>query len=358
MNRGMWRDRASLKMLVALLGALTLGALVFAGCGGSGASDEDTKTAVTVAPDSSGAEYTGQIRLAMSQWVGYSGLFVAQDEGFFKDAGLDVKLTFIDDPGQRYAAVKSNKLEGVAASVDALARVPSQGVPLTTVYGLDTSAGGDGIVAKNEIASVEDLKGQQIGVSLGSSAEWFLYYVLKQSGIGIDDVKTQNMTSGDAGSAFVAGKIPAAVTWEPYLTEAEKTDFGHVVASSADYPNIIADSLAFRSDFLVEHPGTATKLIDAVVKAHDWIRENPDEAYPIIGKHMGLSAKETADTLEVVKLLTVPENQEFFGTSEDPGPIYQISDEAADFWKQSGQIQEVKPATDYVNPNFVAALSS
>jgi hypothetical protein len=90
--------------------------------------------------------------------------------------------------------------------------------------------------------------------------------------------------------------------------------------------------------------------------AHQWIRDNPDQAYGIIGKRMRLSSKDTAYTLKVVKLLTVPENKNFFGTTAAPGDLFKISDEAAKFFKQSGPIQEVKPPSSYINLDFVSGF--
>jgi len=64
------------------------------------------------------------------------------------------------------------------------------------------------------------------------------------------DLKAIDMKAGDAGSAFVAGKVDAAVTWEPWLPRAKETPFGHVLLSSDKTPGIIVDSLAFKPDFL------------------------------------------------------------------------------------------------------------
>src|SRR3989442_14285349 len=71
--------------------------------------------------------------------------------------------------------------------------------------------GGDGILAKNTIKSVQDLKGQKVAVNQGSVSEWFLAQVLQKNGLSLADVKEQNMKSGEAGAAFVAGQVDVAV---------------------------------------------------------------------------------------------------------------------------------------------------
>ena len=71
------------------------------------------------------------------------------------------------------------------------------------------------------------------------------------------------MKAGDAGSAFVAGKVDAAVTWEPWLSKAKETPFGHVLLSSDKTPGIIVDSLAFKPDFLKKRGADVKKIVAA-----------------------------------------------------------------------------------------------
>jgi len=118
------------------------------------------------------------------------------------------------------------------------------------VLALDDSHGGDGMVAKKEIKTIKDLKGKTVAAQLGGGASYFwLAYVLGQNGLKLSDLKLVDMKAGDAGSAFVAGKVDAAVTWEPWLSKARETPFGHVLLSSDRTPGIIVDSLAFKPIF-------------------------------------------------------------------------------------------------------------
>src|SRR5256885_7411990 len=99
----------------------------------------------------------------------------------------------------------------MASRLDAFARQQSNGVAAVEVFPIDASVGGDGILAKNTIQSVADLKGRTVGVNQGSVSEWFLAQVLEKNGLHLSDVKEQNMTSGAAGAAFLASKLDVAV---------------------------------------------------------------------------------------------------------------------------------------------------
>jgi len=103
------------------------------------------------------------------------------------------------------------------------------------VVAIDDSNGGDGIVALKDIKSIADLKGRKVAVNEGSVSEFYLNVLLGKAGLKESDLKTVNMTAADAGSAFVAKRVDAAVTWEPWLTRGKTTDFGHLLANSATH---------------------------------------------------------------------------------------------------------------------------
>src|SRR5256885_4502858 len=178
---------------------VVLGLLV-AVCGGTTGTGTDGK-------------FNGTINIASSTWTGYAIIYVANAKETWKSHGLDVKFQDVEDPNDRLIALTAGRLEGMASTVDAFARAQSNGVPAVGVFPIDASVGGDGILAKNTIKSVQDLKGQKVAVNQGSVSEWFLHQVLQKNGLSLADVKEQNMKSGKAGAAFVAGQVDVAGEW-------------------------------------------------------------------------------------------------------------------------------------------------
>src|SRR3954452_18144236 len=233
-------------LLVALL------AMTAAGCGGS--------------DDGSSSSDSNSIKLAFSTWNGYAGLVIGVESGVFQDAGLDVTYDVIEDPVQRFNAFKAGEFDAIATTPDTFSRNYARGIETVQVLPLDRSLGGDGIVATNDVTSIDQLPDQTVAVSQGSTSQWFLGYVLQQNGISLDDVDQANLTAADAGAAFAAGRVPVAVTWEPWLTRAEKNPDGHVLVSTEDYPDIITDGVAFSPDFVDQNPDTVQKFVDAYGK--------------------------------------------------------------------------------------------
>ena len=328
----------------SLLPLFILPAIVLSACGsqstGSGAS----------------AKFTGTIHIASSTWTGYAPLYVATSRNIWKNHGLTVDFADVEDPVLRLNALKANQLQGMASTVDAFARAQSQGVPAVEVFPIDASVGGDGILAKNSIQTVQDLRGKTIAVNQGSVSEWFLGQVLQKNGLSLSDVKEQNMTSGLAGSTLVAGRIDVAVTWEPWLSRASHTSFGHVLVSSKAYPDLIMDSFAFRKDFIDKYPGTVKDFISAYYEAYNWMKANPDAANTVIGTAVKENATDVQADLSTMTIFDLSAAKQVMGTATNHGKIYTNVKAAADFWKAQNAItSEVNP-DDAINPSFINSL--
>ena len=82
-----------------------------------------------------------------------------------------------------------------------------------------------------------------------------------------EDVKAVEMKASEAASALMAGKVPAAVTWEPHITKAAAA--GNIILSTTkDTPALIADVLALHADFVKANPDTVQKLVAASVRSN------------------------------------------------------------------------------------------
>jgi NitT/TauT family transport system substrate-binding protein len=219
---------------------------------------------------------------------------------------------------------------------------------------MDDSYGGDGIVAKKEIKTVKDLKGKTVAAQLGAGASYFwLNYVLSQNGLKLSDLKAVDMKAGDAGAAFVAGKVDAAVTWEPWLSKAKETPFGSVLLSSDKTPGIIVDSLAFKPAFLKERGADVKKIVAAWNEAVKFAADNPKDADAIMAKFTNQKPEEFTKEKAGVRFYGEKENKEYFGTSQKPGLLYKVTQRAADLWFDLKFIKSKPKATDLIDGSFL-----
>jgi NitT/TauT family transport system substrate-binding protein len=304
-----------------------------------------------------GLAAAGTIRIGHTTWVGYGPMYLARDLGYFKDMGLDVDLQVIEDSSLYMAAAAAGKLDGSLSTIDEIMKYRSDDFCFKAVYTLDDSYGGDGLLVQNDVSKIQDLKGVQVAMNEGSTSEfWFAYY-LKQNGMTPDDVVVSNMSADDAAAAFMAGSIPAAVTWEPNLTLAKKSGKGKVLVDSTAIPGVIVDVVELSCDVIKNQPDDVKALVAGLNKANEYIKSNQEDAYKIMAKGVGgylTDPKDFADSAKGVRFYDEAMNKEYMGTIEKPGPLGDLVTLGGEIWTGLGH--EMKMKIDYgtiVDTSFV-----
>ena len=296
------------------------------------------------------------VKIAHSTWVGYGPLYIAQDKGFFKKNGVDVELIVMEDPKERFPTLMADKIQMIASTVDTALLYLKKPNDFQYVVAIDDSNGGDGIVAVKGIASIADLKGKKVAVNEGSVSEFYLNVLLGKAGLKESDLDTVNMTAGDAGGAFVAKRVDAAVTWEPWLTKGKSTDFGHLLVDSSSTPGLITDVIIVKTSWANEHKKDVEGIVKAWNEAVAYYRSNPDEAIPIMAKGVGgwlKDPKEFKATLPGIKFYGADDNRAFFGTEAKPGPLATTVKDAIDVWSSHGKLQVKVTPADLISYSFV-----
>jgi NitT/TauT family transport system substrate-binding protein len=288
----------------------------------------------------------GEMRLGMTTWVGYGPLFLARDKGFFNENGLDVELRIIEDASLYMAAIAAGELDGNASTIDEIMKYRSQEFCFKAVLALDDSHGGDGVLVQEGVNSLKDLKGQQVGLNEGSVSQFWFNILLTREGMSETDLQITNMTADDAAAAFIAGQIPAAVTWEPHLSLVRTKKQGKVLIDSAQTPGLIVDVVALTCDYIQKNPKDVEALVKGVYKAVEFIKTNPEEAYAIMAKGVGGYLEKPADFAEAakgVRFYDSARNLEFFGTPEK-GEAKDLMELGNKIW---GGFQKMKMTINY-----------
>jgi NitT/TauT family transport system substrate-binding protein len=83
--------------------------------------------------------------------------------------------------------------------------------------------------------------GKTVGLDKSSTSYFFFLTAIEKAGVAEDALTIHEMGASDAGAAFVAGRLEAAVSWEPWLSKASGREGGHVLVSSKDFPRTIVD---------------------------------------------------------------------------------------------------------------------
>jgi len=278
-----------------------------------------------------------KLTVAHSTWIGYGALYVAKEKGFFKKAGLDVDLKIIEASSDALAAMQGGQIDVVASTVDNFSLFAGNGANLSLLMALDESAGGDGIVAKNDIATVADLKGRTVGVQKGSVSQFLLAQALDKAGLAMEDIKAIDMKSGDAGAAFVAGSIDAAVTWQPWLGKAVASGSGKILIDTKSMPGLIVDALATRSEFATENAADFKAFVRAYFEAVDFLKADPAASNEIIARNLKMSKETLEESLNDVRFFTAKDNADFFAGTASPAS--KLVTNAGEFYHRIGVLR-------------------
>lgn len=335
----LWQKMISLTLAASLTMAV-------AGCGAP---------AKEAASSSSGSDKPAQeVLIGQSSWIGFAPLYIAEEKGFFKKHGADVKIQSIESKADSKSALAAGRIQGVSTTADTHVVNAAAGIDIAQVLALDTSSGGDGIIAKKDFKSIEDLKGKKVALDTTGGADFFWFqYLLKEKGMTIKDFDVQSMAAGDAGAAFVAGKVDAAITWQPWLSKASATDFGYTMLDSKASPGVIVDTFAMRKDFIKDHPEAVQAIIDGWYDALDFLKSNPDEAIAIMAKRLGEKPENLKKELGDVTFYDEAGNKTYFGTKDNPGDFYKIVKTASDLWVSVGLIDKAVDAASIIDGSFL-----
>lgn len=279
----------------------------------------------------------GTLSIGHTTWVGYGTLYLARDLGYFKEQGLEVEMTTIEEASMYMAAQASGKLSGSASTIDEILKYRSKGFCFKAVAALDDSHGGDGVLVGKQINSLQELKGKPIAVNEGSVSQFWLAYLLKHANMSLDDLEVQNMTADDAATAFIAGRVPAAVTWEPHLSLVRQKDQGKVLVDSSSTPGVIVDVVALNCDVIDKQPEDVKALVKGLYKAVEYTKQNPEKAYEVMAKGVGgflADPKDLAEAAKGVRFYDQAMSEKLLGTPGQPGDIKGIIRLANETWSK------------------------
>lgn len=264
-------------------------------------------------------------------WIGYTGLFVAKDKGYFAAEGLDVEPKLFSAPGDGIPPVMNGDLDMHFTTLDTVVKADDKDQGAVVVpFLIDASRGADAFIAKPQFASVKDLKGKKVAATVGECNHLLLLKALDSAGLKETDVQLVNMNPDDAGTAFASGSLDGAVTWEPWITKATSAGQGHVVFSSKEAPYVIIDVAILSPKHASKEKSEA--FLRAMAKAHDFILANPAEAAAIAGKAFEQTPEEAGAMLTKVKFFTKAENFSEVGTPAAPGPMIGATKDLIDFF--------------------------
>mgnify|MGYP004480104153 FL=1 len=221
----------------------------------------------------------------------YAPQYVAIEEGYFKDEGLDMTLITGFGADKTMTAVISGEADigfmGAESSIYAYQEGATD--PVVNFAQL-TQRAGNFLVAREEMPDFkwEDLKGRKVlGGRKGGMPEMVFEYILKQN--GLDPQKDlsidQSIDFGATAAAFTGdNSADFTVEFEPSATALEKQGAGYVVASlGVDSGYVPYTSYSAKTSYMEKNPDIMQKFTNALQKGMDYVQKHtPEEIARVI----------------------------------------------------------------------------
>jgi NitT/TauT family transport system substrate-binding protein len=289
-----------------------------------------------------------KVTVAMSGWTGFAPLSLAEKTGIFKKHGVDVTIKFIPQK-DRHLAIASGDVQCAATTVETWLVWNANGVATRQVVQLDKSFGADGMVVRNGIAKIADLKGKTVAASAPGTAPYFtLAWMLKKNGLSVKDVKIATLEPGPAAQAFIAGQNDAAMTYEPYLsTVREKPEAGKIIATTLDYP-MVMDTFGCTPKFISEQPKLVQGMVNAYFDAVDQIKKEPKASFDVMGAVVKQTGEQFEKSQSYLRWQDRAANQKFFA-----GDIQAFSKEATELLLELGIIKSAPDVASIIDTRFI-----
>lgn len=314
------------------------------------------------------------VRFAINVWAGWAPIIYA-NEGFrankvWKAPGgkdFKVELVLIDDPVAMRDAFASGDIHVGWATVDMLPllmeSLQKDSRTMPRVYQqIDWSNGGDGIVVREGIKTMSELRGKTIVLAQNSPSHFFILNALINAGVQPAEVNFK--FTGDAfqaAAAYNADKsIAGCVTWAPDIYNLESVKGNRLIVTTATANKLIADVWYTRADFAKDHRDVAEGLVrgifDAMIELKD--QENKVKVAKWMADGYSIPESETLGMLGDAHWTNFAENRSFFLNQNNPTNFERTYNTAFFLYRRIGAVSKKIPYDQIMDFSIIKKLSN
>jgi NitT/TauT family transport system substrate-binding protein len=300
------------------------------------------------------------VRFALNVWAGWGPIILAND-GF--KAGKEwktpdgksfkVELVLIDNPVAMRDAYASGDVHIGWATLDMVPLfmegfVDSAGKPrdsrvMPRIYQqVDWSNGGDGIVVRENIKTVADLRGKKMVLAQNSPSHYFALNMLVAGGVQPSEVQmVYTEDAFQAAAAFNAQKdISACVSWAPDIYNLEKVRGNRLLVTTATANKLIADVWFARADFAKDHPAILEGIVRGIFDSMEALKseEAKRRCAELMSQGYNIPATDTYSMFGDAHSTNWAENYQFFVNQNNPTNFERIWSQSYYLYRRIGAI--------------------
>lgn len=298
------------------------------------------------------------IRIGASYWPGQFWADIANQKGWFKEAGLNVEM--VDTNADYFASfdqVVKGELDIVAFTLYDLTLYQARGNDVVGFLASDYSSGADALVVRPGIGTVRDLAGKKIGLPKGTYLEYMWAVLLGRNDLKPDAVQIVEMSAEKGADELRSGRVDAIFTWEPFVGDALAKTGGKKLFDSSQIPGISWTIYASRGDFLRQHSSEIHKLMQVWKRTEEYIHKEPNEAYAIVAEVNRTTVAEVRAFAQLDKSLNPNENRAAFSYAGGFDSLHGSARRMNDFQIQAGLVNNQIESPKLLDSSFIHELT-
>ena len=244
--------------------------------------------------------------------------------GYFKDEGLEPKITYLKGGTATAQALISKQVDFSTNSIDHAFKAAAQGKDDLRMVVLMNQTPGMVLVVdsrrKDKVKSIADLKGMRLGVtSKGSATNMVLAFLLSKNGVSPDDVTVVKAGSSTFPPALKNGDIDGGIALEPFASMMVEQGDAYVLQrlitvedsrQAFGGPYNLA-GIVTRQDVIDSNPEQVQKVVNAIVRALKWMQKHTEEeiADALLSEVVGSDKARYVRTLKLLKEFYSPDGK-------------------------------------------------
>jgi NitT/TauT family transport system substrate-binding protein len=294
------------------------------------------------------------LKIAFSDWPGWTAFEIGIQKGWFKEEGVDVDFSWFEyTPSME--AFAAGKVDAVMMTMGDALVTGAPGARSTAILITDYSNGNDMIVAKKGIASLKGLKGKKVGLEIGLVEHLLLLKGLEKVGLKEGDVKLIAVPTHQTAQSLASGDVDAIGAWQPNAGQALKAVPGsRAVFTSADLPGLIYDLVCVSPKSLAQRRPDWVKVVKVWNKIEAFVTDpaHKDEAVKIMAGRAGVPADDYAKFLPGTRFLTPAEALAVYEKKEGLASLHG-SGQVADAFNVANKVyKESQKVDDYIDASL------
>src|SRR5215831_12249115 len=314
------------------------------------------------------------VRFGINVWAGWSPIIFANN-GFkpgkvWKTPGgkdFKVELVLIDDPIAMRDAYAAGNLHVGWATLDMVPlfleglRKDSRVMP-RVFQQVDWSNGGDGIVVRDTIKTMSDLRGKTVVLAQNSPSQFFILNALINAGVQPSEVEFKyTQDAFQAAAAFNTTKtLSGVVSWAPDIYNLEKVKGNRMLVNTSTANKLIADVWFARADFAKDNPDIMEGIVRGIFDAMQDLKaqDNKQKVAKLMAAGYSIPESDALGMLGDAHSTNYAENREFFLNQNNPTNFERTWSTAYFLYKKINAVTEQTPFDQVMDFSVIQKLGS